>query len=83
MTGSRRSPRTEAPLKPVSYVFLGACMVERAPSMSNGPSEDMGHGLADRADKSTGNLPSVLSAGIGEWVELCLERSGEASGVQT
>lgn len=58
-------------------------MVERAPSMSNGQNEDMGHGPADRADKSSGNPPSILSAGIGEWVELCLKRSGEASGVQT
>lgn len=47
--------------------------------MSNGPGESMGNNLVDRADESTGHLLSVLSAGIEAWVELCLERSEEAS----
>lgn len=77
------APEQKPPSNTCPRVHVGAQMVEGAPFMSNGSSEGMDHNLVSRADKSTGNLPRVLSAGVEVWVELCLERSGEPLGETT
>lgn len=82
----RLAPGGSSEQKPPNTGFLCACRSmygRESPFTSNTLSEDMDYNLVNRADKSTGTLPSVLRAEIEAWVELCLERSREASGVQT